>query len=140
MSSEYAGDLAPFDAWNLLASDPEAVLIDVRTAAEWSYVGVPCLSGLDKEVKLISWQVYPSMQRNESFVEEVRAAGIQPDKPVLLICRSGARSQNAAKLLTREGFAKAYNVVAGFEGPQDACLHRGEMDGWKKAGLPWTQS
>ena len=39
VSTGYAGDLTPREAWELLGSEPDAVLVDCRTRAEWSYVG-----------------------------------------------------------------------------------------------------
>lgn len=139
MNEGYAGDLRPAEAWALLENDPKAVLIDVRTAPEWGFVGVPRLDGLGKETLCISWQAYPTMARNEGFVAEVAAKGVGKDQPVLLLCRSGARSRAAAIALTAAGFGPCYNVAEGFEGDRDSDLHRGRVGGWKVAGLPWAQ-
>lgn len=139
MNEGYAGDLPPAEAWALLEKDPQAVLIDVRTVPEWGFVGLPRLDGLGKETLCISWQVFPDMARNENFVAEVAARGVAQDQPVLLLCRSGARSRSAAIALTAAGFGPCYNVAEGFEGDRDGAHHRGSIGGWKAAGLPWAQ-
>lgn len=137
--TEYAGDLSSREAWDMLTRDPAAVLIDVRTDAEWSFVGVPDLSSLGKQPLFIAWQGFPDMRVNENFAREVGAVGIGRDQTVLLICRSGQRSRDAAMALTAAGYRRCYNVADGFEGPCDAQRHRGSVTGWKVAGLPWTQ-
>jgi rhodanese-related sulfurtransferase len=139
MTGNYAGDLSPRDAWAALELDPGAVLIDVRTKAEWSYVGLPDLAQLDKPVFKIEWQSWPEGTRNQRFVDEVAAAGVKADQKVLLLCRSGVRSKAAAQLLTAQGWFHCYNISDGFEGPHDENEHRGHMAGWKHDGLPWTQ-
>lgn len=135
----YAGDVSPKEAWELLTSDPDAVLVDCRTDAEWNFVGIPDLESLGKQVALVPWQVFPSMELNGQFVDHVASHGAKADAPVLLLCRSGARSRNAAIALTASGFRRAYNVSDGFEGPHDSERHRGTTAGWKHDGLPWKQ-
>jgi rhodanese-related sulfurtransferase len=139
MSEGYAGDVSPTEAWSILQQDAAAVLIDVRTNAEWSYVGLPDLGPLGKQVIRIAWQLFPAMGVNRDFVQSVIDAGVKPEQPVLLLCRSGVRSQAAARCLTEHGYKAAYNIVSGFEGPLDAAKHRGSVAGWKAAGLPWVQ-
>jgi rhodanese-related sulfurtransferase len=139
--SNYAGDLTVQDVWALLQSDPLAQLFDVRTQPEWSFVGVPDLSGLGREAHLVEWQVFPSMQLNPDFVKAAtQAAGSDKNAPLLFLCRSGARSRSAAIALTQAGYTKAYNVAGGFEGDLDGERHRGKRNGWKAAGLPWKQT
>lgn len=135
----YAGDVEVDEAWNGLRSDEKSVLVDVRTTAEWNFVGVADLSELGKESILVEWQSYPTMAPNPAFVDDV--AGAVPDReaPVYLLCRSGARSKAAAIALTQAGFKTCFNVSGGFEGPHDADRHRGSTDGWKARGLPWIQ-
>jgi rhodanese-related sulfurtransferase len=134
----YAGDVTPADAWEALSDDPAAVLVDVRTAAEWSYVGLPDLRGLAKDVVRIEWQTYPSGALNTDFVSELEAAGVDREAPVYFICRSGVRSVAAAEAATAAGWSQSRNVLEGFEGPHDAQHHRA-VSGWKVAGLPWVQ-
>ena len=136
---EYAGDLSVMKTWDRLVREPTAVLIDVRTAPEWNYVGLPDLSSLDKQVICSEWQFYPGMEQNPGFAAEVEQAGVAKDTPIFLICRSGARSKHAAVLLTGLGYQHCYNVTGGFEGDKDAHGHRGNTGSWKHSGLPWTQ-
>ena len=141
---DYAGDLSVREAWDLLAKDPKAQLIDVRTVAEWNFVGLPDLSSLERPVHRIEWQAYPSMQPNPHFVADaiqaLGEAGADTGTPVVFLCRTGARSRAAAMEMTRAGYAKAFNIASGFEGAISPDGHRGAIDGWKAAGLPWRQS
>jgi len=136
----YAGDLSAKEAWAVLERDPASVLVDVRTDAEWSYVGVPDVSALGKRLLRVQWQTFPTGERNPAFADQLAQAGIPKDASVLFICRSGARSRDAAIAMTQRGYAKCFNVAGGFEGPMDEDRHRGGVDGWKAAGLPWMQS
>ncbi|PXW35519.1 UNVERIFIED_CONTAM: rhodanese-related sulfurtransferase [Williamsia faeni] len=135
----YAGDLTPQEAWKILTEDPTSVLVDCRTQAEWSYVGVPDLSGVSKKTVFIEWVSFPDGARNSDFVGQLREAGISDDQQVVFLCRSGQRSIGAAEAATADGVAKAYNVLDGFEGAIDPAGHRGAV-GWKATGLPWRQS
>lgn len=136
----YAGDLSPAQAYQLLVDEPDCALVDVRTRAEWSYVGVPDLSGLGRPVICVEWVSFPDGARNPQFLQQLAEAGVKPESPVAFLCRSGQRSAAAAELATASGFARAYNVAEGFEGPLDGSGHRGSAGGWKAAGLPWRQS
>jgi len=132
-------NVTPEAAWQALAGDPDAVLCDVRTEPEWAFVGVPDLGPAGKEPLMIPWQVYPAMQVNGSFVDALRQAGVRPDQHVFFLCRSGGRSMAAARAAEAAGYAHAFNVAGGFEGPVDAKGHRGVEAGWKADGLPWRQ-
>ena len=136
----YAGDLPPAAAYDLLAVRPDAVLVDVRTRAEWSYVGGPDLGALANRVLQIEWVTFPGGARNEGFLDELAAAGVAKDAPVIFLCRSGVRSVAAAEAATAAGLGPAYNVLEGFEGPPDGAGHRGVAGGWRAAGLPWRQT
>ena len=137
MSQGYAGDLNPDESWQLLSTNPDAVLVDVRTDAEWKFVGVPdAPSG--KQPVFVEWN--RATGRNPDFVEELAAHGITPGTgPVLFLCRSGVRSVAAAQAATAAGIEQAYNITEGFEGNIDQNGHRGRT-GWKASGLPWHQS
>ena len=138
--SIYAGEVTPLEAWELLTYDSAAVLVDVRTHPEWMFVGLPDLWSLGKDLIRISWQIFPEMQVNDSFVANVVESVSNLDTSIMFICRSGARSQAAAELCAKSGFTKAFNVIDGFEGGQNASGHRGLTAGWKKSDLPWVQS
>jgi rhodanese-related sulfurtransferase len=142
-SGNYAGELMPQEAWALLKSDPDAVLVDVRTLPEWTYVGIPDLASLGRTVACVEWQSYPEMRVNSAFVGDVERAaqlGNRKDPPLLFICRSGARSRAAAMAMTAAGYSRAYNVTEGFEGDLDSRRHRSSGKGWKAANLPWKQT
>jgi rhodanese-related sulfurtransferase len=137
----YAGDLSAAEAWALLQGDTAAQLVDVRTTAEWNFVGLPDLSQIGRPVHCVEWQSYPTMAQNPSFVEQAGGAlGGRKDAPVLFLCRSGARSRAAAIAMAAAGYERAYNIAGGFEGDPDQTRHRGNQNGWKAAGLPWRQS
>ena len=142
--SGYAGDVSPSEAWEVLARDPSATLIDVRTQAEWAYVGLPGVESLGKSLVMIEWQSFPAAGTAPDFAERLNGLleerGVAKDAPLFFICRSGSRSRSAAMALSREGYSKAYNVATGFEGPLDKNGHRGTAAGWKAEGLPWVQS
>lgn len=135
----YAGDITPQQAWDLLSDNPEAVLVDCRTSAEWSWVGVPDISGLGRDVVYAEWNTNDG-RHNHGFVDDLLAAGVTPgERPVVFLCRSGNRSISAAEAATAAGIAPSYNVLDGFEGNLDEHRHRGGT-GWRAIGLPWTQS
>jgi rhodanese-related sulfurtransferase len=141
-TTDYAGDISVADAWEMLKSDPAAQLVDVRTAAEWNYVGLPDLSSLGRKTLAVEWQSFPSGTPNAAFVGEAAQAlgATTPDSAVLFLCRSGVRSRAAAIAMTRAGFTRAYNIAGGFEGDLNGERHRGKSNGWKAAGLPWKQT
>ncbi|WP_186241411.1 rhodanese-like domain-containing protein [Mycobacterium simulans] len=135
----YAGDITPLEAWKMLSDNPEAVLVDVRTDAEWRFVGVPDLSSLGRQVVFIEWNTSDG-KHNDNFLADLRgriSAGAE-ERPVIFLCRSGNRSIGAAEVATAGGIAPSYNVLDGFEGQLDAHGHRGET-GWRAVGLPWKQ-
>jgi rhodanese-related sulfurtransferase len=132
-------NVAPQDVWKALLADPDAQMVDVRTDAEWSFVGIADLSQAGKTPALIPWQVFPSMQVNGVFTEQVKQAGLKPEHKIYFLCRSGVRSMAAAQAAIAAGFPHAYNITDGFEGPPDSEGHRGHVAGWKASELPWRQ-
>ncbi|CCE21775.1 rhodanese-like domain-containing protein [Methylotuvimicrobium alcaliphilum] len=127
-------NLEPKQAWQLLQTDPSAVLIDVRTKMEHSYVGHPI------GAVHIPWKENPDWQVNPAFVEQVAEAVPDKNAPVLLLCRSGQRSLDAAAALAAAGYSRPINILEGFEGPLDDDKHRGNRGGWRFHDLPWEQS
>ncbi len=132
-------DVVPERAWQALVENPDARLVDVRTDAEWTYVGLPDLSEVDKQVLLIAWQGFPSGALNQRFLQQLGGSGLTEAHEIYFICRSGTRSLAAAEAARAAGYANVYNVADGFEGPPDADGHRGGVAGWKASGLPWRQ-
>ena len=126
-------NLTPQQSWELMQSNPGAVLIDVRTKMEHSFVGRP-LSAVH-----VPWKEAPDWQLNTDFVEQVKQAVSDVSNPVLLLCRSGKRSLEAAEVLQEAGFKHLVNILDGFEGDLDANKHRGNLGGWRFSQLPWEQ-
>ena len=136
MTSDPIPQLDIDEAWTMLSSDPRSVLVDVRTTAEWNFVGIPDLRGLPNDLRTVEWTSFPTGAANPRFIEQV-TTGLDPDRPILLLCRSGARSQAGAEALRANGFGNVHNIAPGFEGPLDGDGHRN--GGWK-GKLPWVQS
>ena len=127
----YAGALLPAEAHQLMQQG--AKLVDVRTKPELQYVGsIPGAAAVE-------WQTYPGGKPNPEFLSQLESV-TRKDEPVMFLCRSGARSHSAADAAMRAGWQETYNVLEGFEGDKDASGHRNTVGGWRKAGLPWTQS
>ncbi len=132
-------NISPEEVWEALRQDPQAQLVDVRTDAEWTYVGLTDLAEAGKQPVLIAWQVFPKMEVNAGFVVQLQQAGFTPEHHIYFLCRSGVRSLAAAQAAQAAGFAHVYNVADGFEGNADGDGHRGLVAGWKASGLPWRQ-
>ena len=133
MNLPYEGALLPKEALALLQENPSARLVDVRSQAEWSWVG-----RIPGAVE-IEWQSFPGMQANPNFFEHL-ARKVPKESPVMFICRSGVRSNQAAIAASESGYSNSFNILEGFEGEKDSSGHRGVQGGWKVAGLPWVQS
>ena len=136
----------PDETWAGLANKTGAILVDVRTNAEWSFVGIPDLSSLNKQAMLVEWKEFPTMAQNETFASQLmdNLNGAAPTD-VYFLCRSGVRSLGAAALMmdvfAEQGWSvNCINVTEGFEGDVDPNGHRGKLNGWKASGLAWRQS
>ncbi len=126
----YAGALTPKEAYEIWQLAPGSKIVDVRTRAEWDWVGR--IPGAEE----IEWMSYPTNQPNSYFLAQLKQQ-VDPEVLVMFICRSGARSHNAACLASQAGYTECYNVLEGFEGDKDASGQRGKAGGWRSAGLPW---
>lgn len=137
----YAGDVSCQQVWEELNKNAKASLVDVRTTREWSTIGVPDLSDVNKRPLFNEWQMFPSMELNTKFAEqidsELQQFGAAKDDPVFFLCRTGMRSQGAASALTALGYTQAFNILEGFEGPPDSAGSRGTVSGWQFDQLPW---
>lgn len=126
-------------AWDLLKSD-DAVLFDVRTSAEWHYVGVPDLQTLGKKPYFLEWRTLPDLCINHAFYDEIKKVEkITHDTHLIFLCRTGGRSMEASMHMLSAGYNNCYNIDFGFEGELDIHNHRGNISGWKASGLPWRQ-
>lgn len=138
-------EVGPREAWKILSEDKAAVLVDVRTRPEWSFTGVPDLSAVGKEPVLLEWKSWPDMAPNPAFAGALMEKVSGLPSCLLFLCRSGARSMQAAEAaseaLRKRGMrVDCINVAEGFEGDLDRDEHRGGLNGWKARGLAWRQS
>ena len=127
-------NLTPKQCFAFMENHPQAVMIDVRTKMEHTFVGHP-LAAVH-----VAWKEFPDWQTNPDFISQVKQVVSDVNTPVLLLCRSGQRSLEAAVLLESVGFKHLINILEGFEGALDAHKHRGALGGWRFYGLPWEQS
>ncbi len=136
----YAGDIVPEEAWQAIARDPAAQLVDVRSAPEWQFIGMPDLAALGKKVIALSWRHYPQFAINGDFCSALQ--NVIPDKeaPIYFLCKTGGRSSEAATAMAQQGYTKCYNILNGFEGDQNMEGQRGKTNGWKASRMPWRQA
>ncbi len=140
---DYGGDLSVGECWELLTSDKDSVLVDVRTRAEWAFVGLPQMSDGMQPIVLQEWQAFPDMAVDGDFSthlqQQLAKLGADENTKLCFLCRSGVRSLAAARAMTAIGYPNTYNITSGFEGDLDDGGHRGRINGWKAEGLPWRQ-
>src|SRR3990170_6892116 len=127
----YAGDVTASQAWQRLNEDKDALLVDVRTAAELAFVGRPDTSSVGRRLLTVEWERYPGRVPNPDFANSLKAAGARPEQTIYFLCRSGEIGRAAAKAMTSLGFRHCFNVIGGFEGDLDATGHRGRGSCWK---------
>jgi len=135
----YKRNLLPKMAVERLQSNSQALFVDVRSKAEYKYVGFP------ENSILIPWIDDPDWEPNpEAFsdlvMQELDGRENLSDTEIILICRSGFRSNEALKCLENKGFTQVSHVASGFEGDLDENDHRGNLNGWRHDGMPWSQS
>jgi rhodanese-related sulfurtransferase len=134
-------EITPLDAWQILQSSSDAVLLDVRSRMEFDYVGHAPDAVFVPLKEPPAWESDPVFVENVKHTLQAKYPGkIPEDLTILALCRSGARSMMAAKELTASGFKNVINVSEGFEGDKDAYSHRNSVNGWRFHGLPWLQS
>lgn len=127
--------LEPKATIEFLKRNPDALFVDCRSEMEYLFVGHP-VGALN-----VAWNDGPDWLVNPHFVGQVkRLAGTNhTTRPIILICRSGNRSNEAGEELERAGFTRVYNVVHGFEGELNDQHRRNSLAGWRHDGLPWEQ-
>jgi len=137
--SQQLKTITALEAWEICQQDPRALLIDVRSSMEFLFVGHP------KGAVHIPWIDEPDWVINKNFVTEIRKlvlGGLKEnadDVPIILICRSGNRSDDAGKALVEAGMKNVSHIDEGFEGKLDDEHHRSSVGGWRFHGLPWEQ-
>ena len=130
--------IKPIEAWEILSQQAASIMIDVRTLAEWKFVGVPNLLPIGKALQMIEWTKGDGAP-NGDFMQQVQTVLPNHDAPILFLCRSGVRSHHAAQAICQIHKGICYNILEGFEGALDGEGHRGTVGGWKYHGLPWLQ-
>lgn len=132
-------ELSSKQAWERLVRSSSTRPVDVRTNAEWKYVGEPDVTSTGRDLVKVSWHLSPDMRLNPDFLDQLRGA-VRPDDTLLFLCRSGGRSLAAAKAAKRAGMKESDSVAGGFEGDLDENGQRGNKAGWKCQELPWRQT
>lgn len=134
-SLPYAGAVTPQEACALLQENTGVKLVDVRTLAERDWVGRVILP--EPQHLAVQWSLYPGGAKNPEFIKQLKQQANRNDT-LLFLCRSGVRSQYAAKLATENGFVHCFDILEGFEGDRDEQGHRKSIGGWCLHGLPWV--
>ncbi len=141
MSQSRLHDITSVAALEMINHDPRAILVDIRSSMEFLFVGHPV------GAVHIPWIDEPEWVINPDFVAEIRKlilGGVATSSkdgcaPIILICRSGKRSQEAGKKLILDGLSNIYHVDEGFEGELNEHHQRSSVGGWRFRGLPWEQ-
>ena len=117
-----------------LTAAPRTYLVDVRSAAEYVFVGHPPKA---YNIPLSFWsESEQNLVPNDHFVQDLQVR-FKNDDTLIFMCRSGGRSLRASQAAQAAGFKKVINVTDGFEGRKDD-QGRFTIGGWKPAGLPYT--
>ena len=135
----YKRNLLPKMAVERLQNNPQALFVDVRSKAEYKYVGFPENSILIPWIDDPDWEPNPEAF-SDAVMQELDGRENLSDTEIILICRSGFRSNEALKCLENKGFTQVSHVASGFEGDLDENDHRGNFNGWRHDGMPWSQS
>lgn len=92
-------DLSQQDWADRLQADPDAVVLDVRTADE-------CQDGIIPNSKNID------IYKGQGFIYELEA--LDTGKNYYVYCKAGARSAQACAIMAQMGFSATYNLLGGF--------------------------
>lgn len=136
----YAPQIEPKNAYDVLSKDENSFLVDVRTMPEWAYTGVANLSEINKKVITISWLNFPNMAANNNFSAEFLGAIPDKNSKIFFICKTGGRSQDAANNMMQIGYKNCFNITNGYEGDLNEKNQRSSINGWRASGLPWHQN
>ncbi len=128
-------------ALTIMKGDEISYLIDIRSSMEFLFIGHP-VGAIH-----IPWMDEPDWEINPHFVADIRKlllGGTMCSTKdhcanIILICRSGNRSETAGEVLLEAGLKRVFHIVDGFEGDKDKNNHRSSINGWRFDGLPWEQ-
>lgn len=98
--------ITPAELYEQLKGDNGPVVVDVRSPEEYE------LNGHIAGSRLLP---LPALRQ--------RSSELPQDRPLVFVCRSGARSQAACEQLASQGFRNVINLTGG-------------MIAWQRAGLP----
>jgi rhodanese-related sulfurtransferase len=117
-----------------MLKNPSTYLIDVRSIAEYVFVGHPEMA---YNIPLMFWnEEQQDFISNENFLSDI-GSRFKKDDILIFICRSGGRSFSAATKAKQSGFLNVFSINEGFEGENDEKGYR-TVNGWKNSGLPYT--
>lgn len=135
-----------------MLTDPTVLFVDVRSQAEVAFLGLPQRANVN--IPLMTFPEFaefdaekgeyllePNAYFVEDFVAYAESAGIGPDHPIILFCRSGSRSAKAANLLAEAGYTQVYTMLDGYEGDKakdGPQAGQRVVNGWKNEGLGWS--
>eukprot|EP01080_Neovahlkampfia_damariscottae_P011299 gene11299-4110_t len=143
--SQEVPDITPQDTLKILMADKNSFLIDIRTDAEWMWVGKPEIptTPWKSEPIFVQFLYHPNRNLNPNFFEEVlsklkKSPRFKPDSKLFFLCCCASRSVKASKMFKEKGY-NAYNILYGFDGPANQDRQRGKVDGWRFRNLPWYQ-
>jgi len=139
--TDHIDSISAQQAWDMLQHNAKAILVDIRSSMEYLFVGHPV------GAVHVAWIDEPEWIVNPDFVTEIRKlmlGGVvcEPGEacaPIILICRSGKRSREAALALINAGLENVYHIDEGFEGELNEHHQRSTQGGWRYRGLPWEQ-
>ena len=140
-NTDHLNEISARQAWDMLQDNARAILVDIRSSMEYLFVGHPT------GAVHVAWIDEPDWVVNPDFVIEIRKlmlGGVvceagEECAPIILICRSGKRSREAAHALINAGLENVYHIDEGFEGELNEHHQRSTLGGWRYHGLPWEQ-
>jgi rhodanese-related sulfurtransferase len=122
-------EISPVEAWEMLGSEKDSILVDVRTLDEIKTLGSADITSFNKNVVFIPWiNDLTSRDVNENFLTDLKMLAPNKDAKIVFMCKAGRRSFDAAMVAVKEGYASCFNVTTGFgQGAGDS--------GWKSMKL-----
>ena len=99
MNLDYAGDLSPNEACDIIKQNSDCFLVDCRTSAEWSLVGVPDLDSLGKKVLFVEWQTFPTMEKNPRFLQEISESNLTKNSKIMELWLNFQRKNKTLELI-----------------------------------------